>query len=222
MKTKFTERDEAIKLRQKGVSIKNIAKILNVSVGSVSLWVRNVLITDEQQRNLLTRKGTASEKHIQKFREIRMEYRKNGEEYALNNFTQSHIMGCMLYWGEGEKSRTCCGITNTDPNIIKVFIRFLRENFSIKDSELRISVRHYQPNENLIDAFWKNELGIADTTKIKYYLYNDSRSKTGLPKNLKHPNGICTLRVRNGTKIVQHIYGAIKIYGNLGYDYMGE
>lgn len=219
MKTKFIEKGEAIKLRQKGLSIKNIAKILDVGVGSVSLWVRNIEITSEQHKNLLNRTG---EKQKKKFQTIREEYRKQGEKCALNNPTQSHIMGCMLYWGEGEKSKNHCGISNTDPNIIKIFLHFLRENFNTKNSELLISIRHYQQNQSQINAFWKKTLELDDDVKIKYYLYNDSRSETGLPKNLKHPNGICTLRVRNGTKIVQHIFGAIKIYGMLNHDYLGE
>lgn len=46
------EKKEAKKLRLKGLSINRIAKVLSVSKSSVSCWVRGVVISDNQKREL--------------------------------------------------------------------------------------------------------------------------------------------------------------------------
>ena len=49
MKTKFYEKEQSIEMRKTGLlTIPEIAKILNVSKSSVSLWVRDVILTNEQ------------------------------------------------------------------------------------------------------------------------------------------------------------------------------
>jgi len=50
MKTK--EKEEARKLRAQGKSVNEIAKILKVSKGSVSLWTKNIILTQDQINNL--------------------------------------------------------------------------------------------------------------------------------------------------------------------------
>ena len=49
---KFQQKSEAIQLRKTGESIKVIAKKLKVSVGSVSLWCRDVQLTPAQLKEL--------------------------------------------------------------------------------------------------------------------------------------------------------------------------
>ena len=52
MRKKDEEKSKAIELRKNGVSIKQISKILGVSKSSVSVWVREVVLTDKQEEKL--------------------------------------------------------------------------------------------------------------------------------------------------------------------------
>src|SRR5688572_3496121 len=45
-------REEARRLRQQGMAIKRIAKQLSVSQSSVSIWVRDIVLSDEQMAAL--------------------------------------------------------------------------------------------------------------------------------------------------------------------------
>ena len=45
---KFKERIQARKLRKDGKSVKEIAQSLNVSKGTVSLWVRDIILSVKQ------------------------------------------------------------------------------------------------------------------------------------------------------------------------------
>ena len=49
---KFKEKILARKLRKQGKSIKNIAKIINVSKSSVSRWCNDILLSGLQKENL--------------------------------------------------------------------------------------------------------------------------------------------------------------------------
>lgn len=42
-------REQALELRRQGMSMRDIASTLHVSKGSVSLWVRDIVLTQEQQ-----------------------------------------------------------------------------------------------------------------------------------------------------------------------------
>lgn len=71
-------------------------------------------------------------------------------------------MGIGLYWGEGAK-RGSGGlrITNTDPKMIKIFIRFLETFFLIDKKKLRFSIQIFNdisPQKAL--GYWINQLGV--------------------------------------------------------------
>ena len=53
MRAKLDEKERAIKLRKDGWSVRKIAETLDVSRGSVSLWVRDVELTKKQKEQLM-------------------------------------------------------------------------------------------------------------------------------------------------------------------------
>jgi transcriptional regulator with XRE-family HTH domain len=104
---KARERDEARRLRQKdGLSVKEIAKRLSVSKGSVSLWLRDIQLTDAQLAALEYRhhnhanQRNGSRAVLVKYRELRRQYQEEGRLKARER-DPLHIAGCMLYWAEG-------------------------------------------------------------------------------------------------------------------------
>ena len=127
---KKEKQDMAIKLRTNGVSVRTIAKELNVSPSSVSGWVKNVILTDEQIKILQSKSkgGRFTNKDVFNYRvkysnerrEIRKEYQDIGREmYRLNEKDFSFC--CALYLGEGAKERNSLKICNTDVNLLKLF-----------------------------------------------------------------------------------------------------
>ena len=56
VKRKSAEYEKALVLRRTGKSLKKIAAILGVSVSIVSLWCRDVQLTDQQKEKLKSRK----------------------------------------------------------------------------------------------------------------------------------------------------------------------
>ena len=111
--------------------MKEIARIVGVSVGSVSLWVRDVPLTPAQEAALDARnpvrngqrRGTVN--NSKRCREIRVAAQEIGREHVRAGDT-TFIAGCVLYWAEGSKRRNSLTLTNADPDLVEVFLRFLR------------------------------------------------------------------------------------------------
>ena len=123
---KTEEKQKAIEMRQNGMSLGQIAKKLMVSKGSVSLWTKGIVLTDEQQEKLVSR-VRYNDPNLEKSkicRDRRMQYQHMGAEKAVkcdNDFA----FGCALFWGEGAKSQTQVSICNTDVQMLVFFVNFL-------------------------------------------------------------------------------------------------
>jgi hypothetical protein len=126
-----------------------------------------------------------------------------------------HIKGCFLYWGEGDKARNCCNLVNTDPNLLRVFVTFIKHYFP--NNDLKIEIFSYM-NNNLskdeIESFWTETLVVKNIRR--FVKYDVPRGKEG---KHTHPYGMCKVIVCKSTNVVQHIFGAIQHYGNFNNNY---
>lgn len=139
----------------------------------------------------------------------RMDYQEAGREKA-RNFTPLHLMGCMLYWGEGTKSPRSMELVNTDRHMLRLFIRFLREELNIQDEIIKLKVQAHTNDEEEIEKikqFWLDWLELAPTCKI---YYTEKKSNSDYRKN-RYEYGMCTICVYR-VAVVQQIFGAIQEY----------
>jgi transcriptional regulator with XRE-family HTH domain len=222
VKIKSKKQIDAKKLRTEGYSIREISSELGVSKSSVSRWVREICLTDEQIITLQRKnpanggcydRNKAGQSTSATWGKRRKLYQDEGRLMTKNRDVD-FIAGCMLYWAEGKKSRNTVCLVNTDCEMIKVFVTFLRKWFDVKDDEFSLSVQWYSSSGNtteIIQKYWANELGLPMSCMRKFQL--DSISKySQKKKGNKHPFGTCSIQV-NRTDIVQKIYGAIQEYG---------
>jgi len=210
MRGKAVERTQAITLRREGHSIRDIATRLRVSVGSVSVWVRDVVLSDAQLAALayVPRSHAGAEAMRSKALGQRAMWQQTGRKlYATQG--KQYAFGCALYWGEGDKSRNCVGLSNTDVDMLVFWITFLRKFFDVQDAEFLVHITCYLTNGLSLDdvqRYWLDALKLPATTlgktvvKGKYYAGEDAG---------KWPYGVCHLRLGR-TDIVQAIYGSIK------------
>ena len=87
------------------------------------------------------------------------------------------VAGLMLYWGEGGKTHTSgIDFANSDPSMIKVFLKFLRTIYQIDESRIRIYLYSYQtlPTNKLIE-YWSNQTKISSTQFTKPYIRSKSK-----------------------------------------------
>lgn len=215
MKTR--ERQLARELRAgEGLSMKDIARRLGVSQASVSLWVRDIQLTPTQEQAMMMkayrRQSAARQRTVENRRRERSAYQEHGRELAQKG-ESFHAAGCMLYWAEGDKSRNQARISNSDPELLRFFVDFLRHYFDVGDEDIRVACNlfadHVERQEE-IERFWLDQLGLPQRSLRKSVVNAYSLSSKRKRMNFL-PYGTCRVGVSR-TSIVQSIYGSIQEY----------
>lgn len=141
---KTREREQARQLRQvQGLSLREIEMRLGVSRSSVSAWVRDIMLTPEQHETLRQRNPAyngqrkGQEIRAARCRDTRRLYQDEGRALARAG-EPFHAAGCMLYWAEGLKNRNCARLSNSDPDVLRFFLAFLRTYFGVPDDRVHL------------------------------------------------------------------------------------
>jgi len=159
---------EAIVLRFKGESYGEIAKVLGVAKSSVSVWCKNLKLPVAIQK-IIDARIQHSRTHLivynkKKQESVQAENKKIRKEAAeqISSLSERELLlvGAALFWGEGYKkaenirSPHLC-FANSDPDMIMLFMRFIREVMNISDERIRLAI-HIHPNTNKKKAinFW--------------------------------------------------------------------
>jgi hypothetical protein len=212
--SKPEERKRARELRRQGWAIHEIAKELNKHKDVIIEWCRDIELTESQKEIIkqnnprweAQQKGADVNKRMAY--EQRMLYQEKGREQAREG-SLLHLMGSILYWAEGAKDRTNLNFINTDANMLKLFIRFLREEMIVENSSIRLKIWHHTSDESEIARirhYWLDCLDLPIDTHVNMYL------KVGtVSRKKRYSEGICAIEI-SSVETLQHIYGAIQEY----------
>jgi len=221
---KFKQRENARKLRKRGTSIKDIAKKLNVSRSSASVWCSDMSLTKYQKEKLWEKmiKGSragrmagAESNKKKKIDEIQKQEQISRE--SVGNLTRRDLMflGTALFWGEGSKTSSRLLFVNSDVQMMKVIIKFLQEVMGISKDRLRATVQInevHKPRIKKVLKFWSNELDIpSDQFNKPYYIKIKPKKRYD---NHSSYHGILRLLVTRGTSLQYRMLGFIKAVSN--------
>jgi transposase-like protein len=211
---KTAERHLARALRREhGVSVKRLARMLGVSQSSISLWVRDIELTQEQRARLRPCGVKGGAVRAARGLERRRKAQERGRAMARRSIPM-HVAGCMLFWAEGSRNRHTVEFTNSDPQMVSCFLHFLRKQFSVPDDRVRLTCNLFTdhlPHQQEVERFWLAALGLPRTCLRKSSVNRYSKYSQKKRRN-KLPFGTCRLVVHD-TDLVQHLYGAIQEYG---------
>ena len=206
---KLKEKEQARNLRKEGYSLKQISQQLKVSKGSVSVWVRDVKLSDDLIKKLVnTRFGNTYTRDY--FKKIREKYQQEGRE-LIKDCDKNFVAGLMLYWGEGRKGKNAINLSNSDPDLLKFFLIFLKTYFNVQKKDITFNFQWYSGNgltQEEVKNFWLKKLDLEESNLRKAYI--DYRPTL----NLGRKTGKCLYGVGriniNSTEILHKIYGAIQ------------
>lgn len=195
-----TDKPKAFSLRKEGKSYKAISKELSVPVSTLSNWFHGVDFSEDIRKRLAKEVHDESAvrlANLNKERGVALGIRYEQGRFEASNELRKHIgnplfvSAIVAYWGEGDKlSKNHLRITNTDPQMISLFYKFLIDICHIDEDKIKGALFIYQdldPEE--CKAYWVKNTGI---TLFHKTMVLPSRHKT---KRL--PYGICTLVVSN-------------------------
>jgi|SRR2546428_383596 len=204
-----------------GLSIKTIAQRLCVSTSSVSLWVRDIELTDTQKAALLEQNPAYNRQlngwtvMAARRRSARLQAQEVGRVLARRR-EPLHVAGCMLYWAEGDKGRNQVRLSNSDPELLRLFVSFLRTYFDLGDHEIRLTCHLFADHiekQRDIERFWLDLLGLPEANLLKSVVNVYSRHSKRKRLNML-PYGTARVVV-NRTSVLQSIYGAIQEYAGI-------
>lgn len=139
-------------------SIPQIAKKLGKS--SMSIYERM------KKNNIPRRTGTEANYIVYKNKpQFKIKGNLIPEEEKLR------IAGIMLYWAEGAKGNHTIDFSNSDPEMIIIFLKFLRQICGISEERLRVFLYAYS-NQNVdqLKKYWHKITNIPLSQFIKPYI----------------------------------------------------
>lgn len=200
--------------------MKELARLVGVSKSSISLWVRDIELTEAQRsvlrRRIRTNGWAGSALVASRARARRQQAQEHGRELA-QRAEPLHVAGCMLFWAEGSRKGNVVEFVNSDPAMVKFFARFLRTCFAVPDEKFRITCNlfaDHRDRQREIEQFWLDLLDLPRTCLCRSSVNVYSKYSKKKRRNML-PFGTCRIAVHD-TRIEQSIYGAIQEYA--GFD----
>ena len=171
------------------MSMSEISNYLNVSNGQVDYWMK--------RHNIKTRNISSA---------IYLKHNRYGDPFKIPKFVRSKILisnnvflyglGLGLYWGEGtKKSLDSVRLGNSDPRLIRSFIKFLINIFDIDQNKLKFGLQIFSDmNGKKALNFWSKAININ-----KKQFYKPLVTKSGKVGNYRYKSkyGVLTLYFNN-------------------------
>jgi len=227
-----SDKQRALKLRLSGRSYNEISGLLRIPKSTLSGWFTGLHLSQNardriQKRvysgallGLIKRNKNQTHLAVQRMRNTRSQSR--AEIQHLNPEALKFI-GVALYWAEGYKRPQIRGgreltyhavsLTNSDPFLVMLFIKFLRGVCKVPNEKITASVRLYEHmNEGTVTKFWQKVTSIPRENFGKLY-YGISKSSQGKRPFTRLPYGTIQIRV-NDTILFHKIMGWIEGVAN--------
>lgn len=194
------DKSAALELRKSEKSYREIKKLLKIPKSTLSDWLRKVKWSQKIRQILVEQAKEKSTIRILKLNKIRgrqlekicenarLEAQKEFEHFKLYPL---FIAGVSIYWGEGDKSsRHQVRISNIDPAMIKLFVKFLREICGVAKKDIYAYILLYPDlDAEQCKKFWIKHSNLLDENFNKSIVIK-GRHKT---RRLKH--GVCYIGV---------------------------
>ena len=210
---------KAKELRNEGKSIKWIARELGAAQSSVSLWCRDIKLSQEQlqvlQRNFHDpyygkRLDNALRQQKERLDTIKRLLGEGKRQVGKLTKRELFLVGAALYWAEGFKKDSQAGLGSSDPAMMQFYVKWLRDCFGYTTDDLLFRVTINAEHEYRIDevvAYWAKLFGVPTTVFQKPFFQH-----VKWKKQYEHPEeyfGVLRVRVRRSANLLRKIYGFI-------------
>lgn len=230
--TRQFRKNVALEMRKKGLSYSEIENATSISKSTLSSWLRDVKLTETQSKKLDERRREAlrigAKKKISNTEQL-IEKIKSTSAENVKNITKRELwlMGIMLYWRERMSKNNDTDIrrgvrfTSSDPNLIKLFLVWLKDIGNLDESELRFDIflridaqkrtaTEIQAIRNSGIVYWANVCALPKTRFNHIYIQKDKISrKKDIRKTSEVRFGFLRIRVRSSSMLARQIAGWI-------------
>lgn len=170
------DKNKAIKMRESGMSYSQIKAELGVSKSTLSLWLRDLPLSDTRLRELRDFNQVRIEKTRatkQRKRESRLKNVFDKVSKDIGKITKRDLLiaGFFLYWAEGGKTKNyTVTLSNTDPRMIRAFLEWIKLlGGAIDKTYIRLHL--YQEMNELDEIqYWSKQINLPKKHFRKSYI----------------------------------------------------
>lgn len=196
----------AQKMRASGYSYREIREKIVVSKGTLSVWCRDIALTEEQALRLSKKKLLGAERgriigakrqQARRIKQIEDLCQIGKNQVGKLTKRDRFVIGVALYCAEGTKGDKSIGFANTDPKVISFMAGWFREFCDMDDKKLKGAIWiHDNLDENKAKEFWSKISGIPVERFHKTYKVKPKNNSNKIRKNI-HSYGVFSIRVGN-------------------------
>lgn len=194
-------KEQATKLRRQCLSYKQIRSQLGIPISTLACWFKNETWSQEIKARLSAQVSWANPRALELLVHANRErWKTKHEEYrmaAIKEFQRYKkdplfLAATMLYWGEGERQSksSLVRLSNSDPEMIKLFNLFLTKTLGISSDKISARLLLYP---DLIDSVQKNFW--SKTTGLSLNQFKKSIYIKGRHPNKRLSYGVCTILI---------------------------
>jgi hypothetical protein len=206
-------RQKAIELRlDHGLGYASIAKILPVAKSTLGVWLKDYPLNEDRIEELRSKNLKNNEAKIERFRNTMRKKKEDRADALYSEYSEKmrdlspkdfFAAGLMLYIAEGSKTSDYrIALTNTDPRVIKFFVKWLNEFFGVKLDDIKVQLHLYE-NMNIDEeiSFWVKTLGVNTDQLYKSYISKLKPSSFSYRESFRH--GTCKVIIDGGQRKMQ-------------------
>ena len=217
--TYIEKKKQAITLRMKGMSYTQIQERVEVSKSTLSSWLEKYPLSQAQiyqLRDVNPRRIESFRNTMKKKRDARITLQAERVRFDIKKIStrELFIAGFFLFWGEGAKRRSGeVSLTNTDPNMIAYFIKWLIL-LGAKKEHMRFTLHLYKDMDSKKELiYWSKKLKFPLSAFHNPYIKNTTISEISYKNGFGH--GTCNARymsqesndyVRMGLSQIRDLY----------------
>ena len=186
-------------LRRQGLSYGEIMDRIPVPKGTLAGWCKGIALAPEQARAIRERtgswKGVPRDTQRKRRAEIQRIRTEAEQQIPLLVREPLWLAGTVMYWAEGGKTQKTLQMTNSDPRVLRLFIKWIA-TYLVGDPLFVLQLHLHEGNDDhKAKNHWRSELGLPRVSFYKTYI---KPRGTGYRKNHLHW-GVCNVRLRRST-----------------------
>lgn len=151
-------------LRRRGLSLAQISERFCISKSTASLLTRGIELSEFGKARLL---NYVNYKRDLKNQDLRNKKNNLIEVKAvemlrnISSFGNHEVILAMIYLCEGSKDGRSIRFTNSDPNLIRLFLFSFRRTFVINEDRIKVRLHLHDYHDDLeMKNYWSNEIGL--------------------------------------------------------------
>src|SRR3990167_3630214 len=153
----------AIEMRKRGFSYSEIENRIHIPRSTLSYWLKNIKLTPEQikklnSKRIETAKANALKKTSRTSRMIEEIKKTSSLDVKGISKKELWLTGIVLYWKNGNTSNLKKGVhfSSSDPDMIRLFLKWLKEIGEIKDEEIKFNIFIKNKNDSIegLISYW--------------------------------------------------------------------